>query len=300
MAANPYTTTYLLASLRRRGMIPSTDEALATADFLAFADEELQTEVVQVLLAAREEYLVSKIPYDQTIVSGTTTYAIPPRAIGGKLRQVLTVDSNGDECPLTRVEPEHSGSDAGYMFEGNTIELTSTQITGTLRQTYFMRPNRLVATTAVGLISAINTGTGVITCNVPSTFTTSERFDFVKGTPGFECLAIDKTPSAVGGASITFSTSDLPSGLAVGDYVCLAGESPIPQIPVELHPFLSQRIVVRALEALGDPKAAVAEKTADRLRARAVSLIAPRDQGARRVIINRNGPGIRGRYLRRY
>lgn len=279
-------------------MFPSTDEALATADFLAFADEELQTEVVQVLLAAREEYLVSKIPFDQTIVSGTTRYAMPPRAIGGRLRQVLISGTDGAYVPLPRVEPENSTDDVGYVFDGNSLVLTDSTLTGTLRQTYFMRPNRLVATSAVGLITAINTGTGVVTCNIPATFTTSERYDFVKGTPGFECSAIDLTASAVGGSTITFTAGDLPSSLAVGDYVCLAGESPIPQIPVELHPFLSQRVVVRALSAIGDAKREFAQQDADRLRARAVSLISPRDQGGKRPIINRFGPGFRGRYYR--
>lgn len=288
-------------------MIPSTDEALDDEDFLAFADEELQTTIVQLLLSVREEFLVAKEPHDVSITASTSDYALPTRAIGGKLRQVL-ISTNGDDfAPLGRVDPENdwtvgSGTHAvGYRFNGNYVTLVPTpaSTSGTLRLSYFMRPSRLVGTSAVGLISAINTSTGVVTCNIPSTFTTSERFDLVKGKSGFECLAIDLTASAVGGASITFSAADLPSGLAVGDYVCLAGESPIPQVPVELHPLLSQRVVCRVLEALGDPKLAVAEATSARLMNTARSLLSPRDQGARRVIVNPYGPGMGSRYGRR-
>ncbi len=304
MATNTNTTTYLLESLKRRGMLPSTDEALDTDDYLAFGNEELQTEVVQALLSVREEYLLSKIPYDQTLTASQSQYPVAPRAVAGKVRQVLSSLNSSGYTPLARLEPESAwdstaGAVSGYKFEGNYITVVGTPSStgGTLRQNYYMRPNRLVATSAVGQVSSFDTGTGVVTfaSTRPSTFTTSERYDFVKGTPGFECLAIDKSISGTGGSTVTFSTSDLPSSLAVGDYVCLAGESPIPQVPVELHPFLSQRIVCRALDAIGDPKASKAEAVADRLRARAISLLAQRDESARRPIINPYGPGWRSR-----
>ena len=300
MATNQHTTTYLLASLKRRGMLPSTDEALNTADYLAFGDEELQDYVVPLLLSVREEYLKARTPFDQTTVSGTQTYLLPPRAIGGSVRDVLYSSNGTTFSPLSRLEPENTysvtsgGTPFGYAFDGNYVALyPSPPSGGTLRLPYFARPNRLVATSAVGLISAINTGSGVVTLSAscPSTFSTSETFDLVKGKQSFETLALDLTASAVGASSVTFTPANLPSALAVGDYVCLSQESPIPQVPVELHGLLAQRIVVRALEALGDGKVVKAEATAERMKKAVTGLLANRSQGSSRYVLNKNGPG---------
>jgi hypothetical protein len=50
---------------------------------------------------------------------------------------------------------------------------------------------------------------------------------------------------------ITF-TSDLPTHLKVGDIVTLTEETIIPQIPLELHSMLAQRVALRCLDAMGD------------------------------------------------
>lgn len=304
MATNRYTTTYLIESLKRRGMLLSSAEALTDADFLAFADEELQSYVVPLLMSVREEYLV--FHKDVTVVAGTAAYAIPERAIGGKLRNVLLSDGNGF-TPVSRQEPEQtdgaissSGPD-GYRLESNSVVLSPIPAAGeTLRLQHFRRPSRLVPVTEAGLITEIDRDTGVITCNIPDGFVLSELFDFVKGKSGFECLAIDLTATDVDDdpLGITFDPEDIPASLEVGDFVTLAQESPIPQIPVELHPLLAQRVVVRALEANGDPKVGKAEETADRMRQQALLLLTPRAEGSSRYVINRNGPGFGPRTLR--
>lgn len=298
--AQDFTTTGLLASLKRRGMLPSTTETLSTADFLAIATEELQTYVMKVLLAVREEYAVAT--YDLTLVQGTSTYVLPPRAIGGKLRNAAVLDATGaTSSPLIRIQPEHvntvstQGSVAGYYIQGDDIIFTPVPSNAdTVRLTYFRRPSALVTTTAVGLISGINTGTKVVSTAVfyPATFTTAQTYDFVRAVPPFKILAQDQAITNVTTNTLTF-TSALPTGLAVGDYVCLAGESAIPQIPVELHPLLSQRVVYKCLEALGDDKSVIAEQAADKMRLDMLTLITPRVEGASRPIINYSGPGFK-------
>ena len=47
-------------------------------------------------------------------------------------------------------------------------------------------------------------------------------------------------------------TAAIPDGTAVGDWVSLAGDSPIPQIPYEVHNILAQRGAIKVLESLGD------------------------------------------------
>jgi hypothetical protein len=301
--ANAFTTTYLLESLKRRGMLPTTSETLDAEDFLLTADGEMQSYILPLLLSVREEYLVAE--KDISIVSGTASYDIPARAVGSKLREVRIL-SGSDYVALSRIEPERvettaaSAYPGGYKIQGNKLVLVPTPNTsGTLRVTYFQRPNRLVGTTSVGEITAINTGTGVVTCSdIPTTFTTSLTYDFIKGTPGFDSLNIDKACTAVTtGASgtITFATANLPSDLAVGDFVCLAQESPIPQIPVELHPLLAQRVTAKCLEALGDDKAVLAMQVSEEMRKGALTLLENRVEGAPRIIVNKYGPGYVGR-----
>jgi hypothetical protein len=181
-----------------------------------------------------------------------------------------------------------------YVLEGNKLVLKSSTTSGILRMRYFIRPNRLVTTDSVGEITAINTTTHVVTVSVlPSTFITSVTYDLVKGKPGFDTLAMDQSVSAVGTNTLTFST--LPTGLAVGDFVCLAGESPVVQAPVELHPLTVQRTVVAGLAGLGDAKVKVAAEMAEQMKTMALSLLSPRIVNAPKVIVNRNGPGWKRR-----
>lgn len=296
--ANEYTTDLLLTSMKKRGMIPASTNAFSTTDLLRVLTEEMRTYIVEMLVSANEEYGVTT--YDVSIASGTSSYVMPPRASGMHLRGVYFVDSSGNEAPLDRIEPSRagdygtSGSIAGYKLENNSVVVvpSPSATSGTLRMRYFYRPNKLVETTAVGLITAINTSTRVVTVSttIPTTFTTSVTYDLVKGQPGFQSLGIDLAVSAAAATSMTFSVT-LPTGLAVGDYVCLAGQSPIPQIPPETHILLAHRAAQIVLEGVGDPRSARAEATTEKMRQKLMPLLTPRVKAGSRIIVNRNGPG---------
>lgn len=300
--ANAFTSTDLLASLKRRGFIPSSAN-FTSSDFFKVVDDEMQTYIVPLLMSVKEEYLVTT--ESVAVTAGTNEYFVPERSIGGKVRDVQLSDGTG-YYSLKRLEPSEAGevstsvgSTEYFYMQGNKIIIVGTVTTGTMRVKIYQRPNRVVATSAVGEITAINTGSGVVTITVPSTFTTSVTYDLVRGKPGFDTLAKDLTASAVGGASITFTPADLPSGLAVGDYVCLSQESPIAQIPVELHPLLSERTTATVLHALGDVKAAESYKIAEGMEKKLLPILTPRTEGANRVVKNKFGVG-RGRNYRRY
>lgn len=51
---------------------------------------------------------------------------------------------------------------------------------------------------------------------------------------------------------VSFASADLQINMVVGDYVCSANESIIPQIPPDLHNGLAERTCARILEAIGD------------------------------------------------
>lgn len=297
--ANAYLVSNLVSSLKRRGFIPTnSEETFGTADFLAMIDEELRSFIVPLLRDADEDYLTETS--DIAVASGQAAYAIPSRAVTLGLDDVALNNGNGAFVPLERLKKREAqllpagGPVAGYYLKGNSVVLVPTpSAAGTLRLTYFQRPNRLVEATAVGEISAINTATRQVTISgssLPATFTASALFDLVKGTPGFECHGIDRAVSGIVGTILTFSAT-LPTGLAVGDFVCLAGDTPIPQIPVELHPLLAQRVTYLCLRAQKDPGSADALDAVLRMREDAVKLLTPRVADAPEYVINRHGPG---------
>src|SRR5688500_16338008 len=125
--AYAYTSDELIAQVKRRGMIPSSENTLTTTDYLSFINDEIQTFIVPLLMSVREEFFVANST--STIVSGTANYPIPTRAIGAKLRNVLMLNGSVYE-PLERLEPERvardgttSGTPEGYYLEGNDVVL---------------------------------------------------------------------------------------------------------------------------------------------------------------------------------
>lgn len=293
-----YTTTALLASIRRRGMIPNNSEVFSDADLLALATEELQSFVVPFLLRIREEYLVAV--KDVTIVSGTAEYDIPARAIGGKLRDVLVLLGN-DYVPIPRVEPEQvvtgpSGSVGAYYLQNNQVVLVPTPSSGgTLRLKYHRRPSELVAVSACQSITDASAGTGTYILAVSGS-AISGSVDVVRGTPGFDVLAADAADLDATAGVVEIATTSFTAMPGDTDYVTPAGQSCVVQLPVELHPLLVQRVVAKVLEAKGDKKAAQAFTVCDAMLKDAHSLLAPRSEGSPRYLVNRNAPGfIRGR-----
>ena len=80
--------------------------------------------------------------------------------------------------------------------------------------------------------------------------------------------------------------------MTAGDYVCAEGESPVVQLPVELHPLLVQRVVMKVLEANGGKQFDRAKAVCDEMLKDVHSMLAPRSEGSPRYLINYNGPGF--------
>jgi hypothetical protein len=288
-----WTVEDITTSAKRRALIPSAQVTFQTADFTAIANEELQTYLVPLITSQREDYFIAH--YDVTITGGTIQYRLPTRAVGQALRMAHLVDVQGMLQPFPRYAREAlSGAPGGgFYLDGNVLQIATDnpdsvgQLGQSIRMTYFLRPNTLVASTAVGIVTNINAGAKQVTVGTaPGTFTSSALYDLVRGIPGFESLAIDQA-ATIAGNVLTFANA-LPSDLLVGDVVALAGQSNIPQVPPEAHPLLAQRVAVKCLEALGDAEqiqhagAAMARQEAD-----FVKLIAPRVAGNVERVINR-------------
>lgn len=278
----------LIASLKRRGLIPTSDEAFNEADFLALIDEEMRTYILPLLRKTREDFLLARA--ETTVRAGFNRYLLPARCAAEAVRHVALGPSF---TPLRRISSDdaHRGG-GGFYIEDDAVVLVDTpDLSGaSLRFVYFYRPNLLVAESACARVAAVDIDARQVTVTAtPGTFTTAESYDFVKGTPGFRCHDVNRLISGVAANVMTFE-GDLPVGLAVDDYVCLAGETPVPQIPAEAHPLLAQRVTYVVSNALGPAKSRPALEQLTQMEQGFESLFAVRD-GSPQYVQNYNSPG---------
>jgi hypothetical protein len=274
-------------------MLVASPQTLSDSDLLIFLNDELPG-VVALIKSAGEEYLMASS--DVAYSSGATAVTIPSRAMAGGLRTVRRVDGT-NLIPLNRIEPERSheytggGTPSGFMlFGGSVVPLPVPDSSGTLRFSYVQRPGTVVLDEDAAQITAINTGTGVVTFTaLPDTHVSGASFDFIGNATPNPTRAVDQASTAATTTTLTFAS--LPSTLAVGDWVAVAGESPFPGIPMELDTLLSQAVLCRWMSAAGLQNAGNEFKTLDRMKQDALKLLTPRTPGSFRPIISTSGPG---------
>lgn len=303
----------LLKSIKRRAMIPANQSTFKDEDFLAFADEEMNMGLVPSVMQAHEDYFLrmEEIP----LIAGQTKYQVPYRAIGNKLRDVAYIDASGNVWEMTRIgvgdlSDWNSRADIGrayaFYMANNEITLVPADIAnaaGTkLLISYYMRPNTLVALSAVAPITSIDRTTGVLTVsNLPTDFTQSDLYDLVQIKSPHKTLNYDLQVVAINSTSKTITLTSVPDELDVGDHVCLATEAAIPQIPSDLHVMLAHRVAARVLEAIGDTEGLQnANQKLAEMEVKAQMLIDNRVEDAPKKITNRNGNLRMGLASRRF
>lgn len=293
-----YTTKNLIDSVKSRIYMPLSQVTVTEQDILRYADEELQTNIVPLMLSVREEYFVNFKDFN---INPNKEYEIPQRAIGLKLKDVTALDSSGSEISLAQYALEDSHDNySNYDFETNSYSFTlinnKVKTIGTfssnvkVRLYYFERPNQLVLSSASAKIQTIDRINNSITVSsLPSSFTVGTKVDLVKNSPGYETLLPDAVISNIGGTQVDFSSStSIPADLKVGDWLNVAEQAAVIQVPRDMYPLLSQLVVVRILEALNDPGLAAAIRNMEAMRANLLDLLSPRVEGEAKKILNRN------------
>lgn len=289
-SANAYTTTELLADIRRKGHIPTSQTPFLDADLLALADSELQTGILRQILSVKENYYLTYADY---AVTSDNTYTIPTRAIGQALANVEIISGTSIyQCARTERRSQFATDSSpcgtyAFYLQGNSVVLLPSPGTGTIRLWYYQRPNVLVVVADAAQVSSI--ASPVVTCvSLPTTFSTNNACDFIKDQPGFDWISIDKTPTIVSSPALTFSS--VSSSLAAGDWVALAGQTPVPQIPVEFRPLLAQRVVVKYYEIQGyNDKMDRAQKKLEAMEKDVFMLINPRVAEAPKRLVADSG-----------
>ena len=284
MAANSYTTSDLISLIKLLAHVPQGNLTFTPANILTLADLELRTSIAKQLKEADEGYFQTILEYNQ---DDSGEYRIPGSAIAATAYSIQI--RNGQALwPVSRQEVAEmttttfpSTGNWTYFIRGNTLVMLPAQFSGVLRITYERRPSKLVPLTSCGLISAIN-GQVITVGSVPSGWVVGDSIDLQAAQPQFDILGNCEITD-ITGTDITLD-GDL-GDLAVGDYLCLEDQTCVPQVPVEFHQLLAQRVVCKIYELQGYlDKMKAAQAKLKEMEDALTALITPRTQAAPKVI----------------
>lgn len=236
----------LISEVKLKGGFPD-DNYFTNAEMLLLMNDSLRTVITPLLMKIKEEVFVRQKEYT---ISPGGAYRIPKRCIGNKLRDVKLKDGD-DYTNLNRLfEEDRQDKPSGYYIENNSITLSDDIESGTLVISYFLAPSQLVLEVSAAEIISIDSATQVTVASLPSAITTSTPVDLVQNEGPYDLLEIDQSIVSISGTTLTFAT--LPNDLAVGDWVCLAGQSPVLIAPRELQPLLVQSTLHKSLMSKKD------------------------------------------------
>lgn len=319
MSFSYLTSSTLIETVKREGMLPTSQSTFTDEDFLQIANQETRIGLVPSILQHHEEYYV-RDSADIDLVASQSNYAIPYRAIGGKFRELFYKDTSGNLRSMSRISPDDrpyyqdtnlQNSFVYFYVQGNDVVLcpdVGTNPVGSLVFSYYMRPNNLVdedraatilsivegATTTVYTLDAVPANlTSFVQDGVTLTgFTTTAKYDILQRRSGHKTIVFDVTATSVDtvNKTITFTNTDLNDSIIVGDIIAFAGECIIPQVPTDLQEVLTQRVIQRCVQALGDTQAyQVATSKLSEMEKNLGTLVANRSEGNPKKVLNRNG-----------
>ena len=300
-----YTSSRLIASVKRRAAIPENQSTFLDEDFLEFANEEMVNELVPEIMRIKEDYLLYSI--DLPVVTGQTKYRIPARAMGNKLREVAFYDQTDNITELTRIGVEdlpfynQTATLRAFYVKNGEIVLTgngNNLSSGSyLKMTFYIRPNQLVDERRVRQITSITDSVDTLGrpikilgfSTTPENFTGSIRYDIVQNQSPFVHLSIDLSPlSTPVNNTLTFLAEGFSDEVKVGDWLSVAEEAAVPQVPQELHSILAHKVAMRCLEAQGDMQGLqMAQAKSAKMDDRMTNLLDNRVEAAPRKIVNR-------------
>jgi hypothetical protein len=288
-----FTAEELLSLIRKNGGFTDLGtDGTADDDLLQYCNEELlglYAEVTQL----NENYFVvtDRIP----MISGTSKYRIPHRAMFQKIRNIHGVTSEGNTYSIREISRENAAGlsssttscPEAFYVENNHIrvwpDVSTTE--GYLDVAYMFRPGDLVYSTECRQVSTVSLITGVVTvATAPSGFTSSVRYDFHDQYSGASPKAWGLACSIVG-TDMTFTPADINGSatgrfpIEVGDWVCVAESAALPGIPRELHPIIAQAVIVRITEKKDPDHYQTAVSEFNRMLARQAKTLAMRVEG---------------------
>lgn len=269
-----YTSTELIASVQQRAYIPLAARDFGPGQILRLFNEEIDGYLVPFVAQRRMEFWVETV--DVTFVNGVA--AIPSVAMGGKLRAVAYIQGGIpfmlDQVDLpvavsTTLPPLSVQYPSKYYFMGNNVILWPTPSAGgTLRLYYYRRPSLLVLPSQCVQVTGFPGGAPAnfwrlgFAGGLPSTYVVNATCDLVGNTPNFTLYSSAQAIHATDSATYVELPGSAPTGLAIGDWLCMAGTAPVVVgSPADLLNMLIQQVALKCSEAKGT------EQTVQRLAA---------------------------------
>lgn len=298
-----YATEQLIANIKRRCAVPTSQLTYTEEDFSLLANDSLQEQIVPLIMSTREEYFVD---YEDVVMPADGIIDMPETAIGAKLRSVCYVQQTSpltlsnlprlDLDVVAGVGSTSSQSVVGFYVQDNSIHIypsTSVPANTTIRLYFYRRTLVLTEPAKYGQVSSIDPiGLTVILDSVPSEWVAGTQLNSVSSVPNFKTTNALMTITAVSSPTLIL---DSVTGIEVGDYIAEYGFSAVPQVPVEAHAYLAQLTAVLCLEGLGDREAAkAAQGKAEELKTGLLTVVSQRVDGSVKKVINPNGGLRRG------
>lgn len=173
MAKSYFTSSDVIAAVKRKITFPTSQDTFTDTDILAFANDELMVSQVPSILEYHEEYFVTKLleggSTSTPLVASRSRYPIPGRAIGLRLRNIFYEDTGGNLFELSRISPDEQaffqadlGTSVGvnrFYLEGNDVILVPTigsSPSGNIIMSYYLRPNQLVENDRAAILTGFS------------------------------------------------------------------------------------------------------------------------------------------------
>lgn len=241
------TSTQIVQTCAKVAALSTNQANLATSDFLNFANlvvDGLASEV----LAAREEFLMFQDSL--AVTAGQQAYRMPYRALNGIIRHLWYEDGTGNRFYLApkmieQIEDYTStetGTPNSFYVMGNYLMLLPTpNASGTLQLIYPFRPNDLVDESSTQALTAVSSNAAQV-ANVPTNFVSGALYDIIDHRSGNGVLYYD-VQAFISGNLMSFN-QNVPNA-SVGDFIALAQQTPVPNLPEEAHSLLLEMTVLR-------------------------------------------------------
>jgi hypothetical protein len=270
-------TSEFVTAVRRQGKI-TTDTT--DAEILATGDMEIQGRLIPMLRLSHQEYFVA----ETTTASFNGRVQLPPRSILGAVRHVqLLSGGQTQRLPQVSLESDFLGASAGlpesWYFDGGALVLLPRGTNGTVRLRYYLRPSRMVLNTdlsvaRVTVATAVSGGYTLTLSGAPVALT----LDVVSNGASHQLCGMDLL--AFGAPSLVMTSAEVMSPIAVGDWVCAAGQTPVVPVPEELFSNIVHQTAYVVLRSLGYDDEANSQKVlASESFADARLILAPRSEG---------------------
>lgn len=127
---------------------------------------------------------------------------------------------------------------------------------------------------------------------IPEKFLTSSHFDFTLHISPNKIIHYDVPVNSINQSTKTLSfPKELVKNITLGNYITIAEETIVPNIPTELHPILAQRVAIACLEAMGDEQnKQSAERKLANMERDSGTFLDNRVEGASQKIKSRHSP----------